>query len=391
VLYCSLQYSVSAQDMMMKHRRRLRNASSAKKSRSRNGGAEGGSKQQQDKDNLRRILSEAKGHDMMGYSSSSHQEFLTLQGEIEALSFPTDLPRSSNITSYITESSLGEGPRHSALFSFHQKEDGTIYFMNDEDEDDGLINKDMVQWEDAVNTTSLAVGEKQERGHDHDHDRQLAWVTFGATAATAAKACIATVYAAAACAGLAVSIITIVTQARTWFGTPSNDDAWLTVTASDIPYGDGNAMGIGYHRWNERDNDSLGYVGRGQSKTWREDLDAKHLWDVELYLRDTDDICIRNLVLTVGKEPSGRGEVRIIDIPAWILSRLTGSPMDPDCVWFGDENGSLTNFRFYWPKALECYENYFRRSDRSYYRCFTWAMRRHDKKLNGKIYRWTWG
>ena len=149
-------------------------------------------------------------------------------------------------------------------------------------------------------------------------------------------------------------------------------------------------MGIGYHRYGERDNDSLGTVGRGQTETWREDLDSKHLRHVELYLHRDDDICIKNLVLTVGKEPSGKGNMRQITIPAWVLSRITDSPMSPDCVWFGDGNGSLANFKFYWPKALQCYESYFRRGDRSYYNCFTWAMDRHDKVVNGRIRRWRW-
>jgi hypothetical protein len=66
-----------------------------------------------------------------------------------------------------------------------------------------------------------------------------------------------------------------------WWGNPSLDDAYWTVNSANVNYADGNSLNIAYHRGRDRDDDGLGYIGRGVSVTTREDLDSRMVERIE--------------------------------------------------------------------------------------------------------------
>jgi hypothetical protein len=178
------------------------------------------------------------------------------------------------------------------------------------------------------------------------------------------------------------------------FGTPSNDDAWWAVEAGDSSYADGNSLGISYHRSGEVDKDSLGFIKRGQVKESREDLDAKHLIAIELRVENTDDVCVKNMLFRVGKQPSGTGKVEELSIPAPVFSYITKTPLHNTkqmCIYFGDFEGAIGNFMFHWPSALTCQKNFGAYFTLDYAKCLTWAMYRYDVRRNGRYMRSDFG
>ena len=59
--------------------------------------------------------------------------------------------------------------------------------------------------------------------------------------------------------------------------------AWVTISNGETQYADGNALEIKWHRANgQADLDNLGWLSKGETKTWREDLDASTLTEIEL-------------------------------------------------------------------------------------------------------------
>eukprot|EP00586_Coscinodiscus_wailesii_P001230 CAMPEP_0172483830 /NCGR_PEP_ID=MMETSP1066-20121228/11007_1 /TAXON_ID=671091 /ORGANISM="Coscinodiscus wailesii, Strain CCMP2513" /LENGTH=324 /DNA_ID=CAMNT_0013247963 /DNA_START=626 /DNA_END=1597 /DNA_ORIENTATION=- len=169
------------------------------------------------------------------------------------------------------------------------------------------------------------------------------------------------------------------------------DDAWLTIRASETKHADGNSLEISYYRYNgERDDDSLGSISRGETDTWREDLDSSHLRAIELRVDETDDICVVEFAFKVGKEPSGTGREETITLSSYEIFYLveSRSPVKPDCIWFGDENLSVGNFYFHWPSALRCFKNYKFYGSLDYVICMQKAMYSYDVMINGRYRRY---
>ena len=275
-----------------------------------------------------------------------------------------DMDKESYMDMMVTGAETGS-PKRQATISFnHEMENYLEGMQHAESGDRALVTKQNDSTEDGRKLAAPAVG-------------------------AAAAACFATTAAAGVCIGLASLVVGLI-GLFSGLGDSESDNAWLTITTGTTDYAEGNALAIAYHRAGERDNDRFGWIGKGESKVSWEDLDSKLLREVELYLVDNNDICIRNIIVTVGKEPSGTGLREQIDIPAWILSAIIERPMRPDCVWFGDHEASLTNFKSHWPTALQCYKDYFRRDDNSYFNCFTWAMDRYDLIVNGRFERWVY-
>mmetsp|Transcript_25394 Transcript_25394/g.36883 ORF Transcript_25394/g.36883 Transcript_25394/m.36883 type:complete len:583 (-) Transcript_25394:244-1992(-) len=177
------------------------------------------------------------------------------------------------------------------------------------------------------------------------------------------------------------------------FGTPSNDDAWWTVEAGRGNYADGNSLGISYHRGKETDKDSLGHINRGEIKESREDLDAQHLVAIEVRVEDTNDVCVKNMAFQVGKEPSGTGKVEKVAVAAPVFTYITKTKLHDSqemCIYFGDEEGAIGNFKFHWRSALKCQRNFGTYLTLDYAKCLTWAMYSYDVRKNGKYSRYTY-
>jgi len=176
------------------------------------------------------------------------------------------------------------------------------------------------------------------------------------------------------------------------FGTPSNDDAWWNVEAAGSHNAQGNSLGISYHRSGEVDRDSLGWIGRGQIKESREDLDAQHLTAIEVRVENTDDVCVKNMLFRIGKEPSGTGKVEELSIPGGVFAYVTRSRLHDSremCIKFGDDEGAIGNFKFNWRSALKCQENYGAYLTIDFANCLRWAMYRYDVRRNGQYKRTT--
>lgn len=204
-------------------------------------------------------------------------------------------------------------------------------------------------------------------------------------------ACAASLAAAGGCAAIAGVAIAAIQWVVGMFDGVRSDDAWITISASETDYADGNALEITWFGTSDVDKDSLGSISRGETDTWREDLGGSLLKDIELRIDETNDICVTNFVFTVGPEVSGVDSKRYIDLPAWVIAYITETPVTPDCIWFGDSEAAIGNFKFRWKKALECYDEYFQDGTANYARCLTWAMYRYDKMTNGRFVRWTYG
>jgi hypothetical protein len=208
-------------------------------------------------------------------------------------------------------------------------------------------------------------------------------------------------------AEIAIEVIQIAIEVgkliSTFIGDTGADDANFYVTTGNTESASGDSMGIAYHlNSGRRDNDSLHFYGRAQTKGSREDLNS---WDslkyVELYFESRDDICINSMTLSVARQPSGTGKREEITIPSWLLRALTGavsngySRTSTDsgiCVWFGDSTKALTNFKFRWSRALYCHKSYGRsvNTAQQYFECFRGAMVRHDLAYSSGIRRTDW-
>lgn len=177
------------------------------------------------------------------------------------------------------------------------------------------------------------------------------------------------------------------------FGTPSNDDAWWAVEAGKSDHSDGNSLAISYHRNGEVDKDSLGSIGRGQIKESREDLDSKNLIAIEIRVENTDDVCVKNMLFRVGKQPSGTGRIEEVPIPGSIVALITKTRLHDTkemCLFFGDAEGAIGNFKFHWPSALTCHKNFGVYFTLDYANCLTWAMYSYHVRENGRYQRYTY-
>ena len=170
-----------------------------------------------------------------------------------------------------------------------------------------------------------------------------------------------------------------------------HDDAWLTVSNSDRPNANGNSLEVTYYSFNgDVDNDSLGSLAKGEVDTWREDLGDSPLKVVELRTDETDDICPTSIAITAAKYVSGTGRYETLLLPSFVISQITGSEMNEDCVWFGDSNGAVSNFKFDFQTALYCSQKYIAQPNNMFYVCMTHAMISYDKVVDGKVYRWSY-
>lgn len=177
-------------------------------------------------------------------------------------------------------------------------------------------------------------------------------------------------------------------------GDPTRDNATVAVTVGDCNSCDGNLINAAFHRNNrERDNRDLGHIDRGETKIEIEDLDASTLKTLEFFLTDTDDICITDITVLLGPEPSGTGQAEGLIINAGHLGYLTRYVPQAfrgrnECMWFGDENDSITNMKFNWAAALTCRDNFFLHSSTDYAKCLSYAMHSFDFKRDGKFWRY---
>mmetsp|Transcript_12196 Transcript_12196/g.15094 ORF Transcript_12196/g.15094 Transcript_12196/m.15094 type:complete len:625 (+) Transcript_12196:98-1972(+) len=216
------------------------------------------------------------------------------------------------------------------------------------------------------------------------------WAAAGPTMGVSVAAAPLTCAAAAFWSG-------IIFSAFSWidgiFGTPSNDDAWWSVEAAESRFADGNSLAISYHRNGEVDKDSLGYIAKGEVKESREDLDAKDLIAIEVSVENTNDVCVKNMLFRVGKEPSGTGSIEELSIPAAMFTYLTDTQFhntEQRCIYFGDAEGAIGNFKFHWPSALTCHKNFGAYFTLDYVNCLSWATYRYDVRRNGRFQRFTY-
>ena len=147
------------------------------------------------------------------------------------------------------------------------------------------------------------------------------------------------------------------------FGTPKNDDANMMVKVADQNYADGNALCFAFHRSNhETDRRCMGFIKRGEEKDKTEDLDAAHLWTLEIYINDVDDVCVEGMAIELGPEPSGTGRTETLVLDGGVLAYMTSSNRNMyrgNCLWIGDWKNSLTNMKINWPSALRCRDNFY--------------------------------
>ena len=182
------------------------------------------------------------------------------------------------------------------------------------------------------------------------------------------------------------------------FGNPSNDDAHFILHTGKQSSAGGNSISVAYHLANgSRHNDNLGSAGVNTYTTSREDLDSwAKINVIELYRTSVDDICIQDIGVISGPEPSGTSRKEYINIPGWLIYALTdGKRSGTDkCMWFGDELNAITNFQFRWSEALSCYKRFGDRKENyeAYYNCFyDTAMKSFDYQgTNGNIFRHDW-
>ena len=91
------------------------------------------------------------------------------------------------------------------------------------------------------------------------------------------------------------------------------DDAFVRIRIKDQNYADGDALCMKFHRHNSNPREKcFGYVGRGEEKQIELDLDANDLKTVELFIKDTDDMCIEGLAIHVGEDLSGSGKEEML-------------------------------------------------------------------------------
>mmetsp|Transcript_1346 Transcript_1346/g.2979 ORF Transcript_1346/g.2979 Transcript_1346/m.2979 type:complete len:764 (+) Transcript_1346:193-2484(+) len=213
--------------------------------------------------------------------------------------------------------------------------------------------------------------------------------------------------AAGATMGMSIALAPIVCAASgfwsglifssfSWIGDTGADDAWWTVEAANSNYADGNSLNIGYHRGGSTDTDGLGWIDRGEVKSSREDLDARTVDAIEVYIDDVNDVCVKNMQFQLGREPSGTGVVEKISITAPVFASITRSSLRSNgsggqmCLYFGDAEGAIGNFKFHWPSALVCHKNFGSYLTPDYANCLSWAMYSFDKRVNGRYRRWTY-
>lgn len=177
---------------------------------------------------------------------------------------------------------------------------------------------------------------------------------------------------------------------------PGNDDVFGTIHTGHYDDAGGSAVAFAYHLVNgARHNDNPGSINSYTHKTSREDLSNHNIWEIELFLGSKIDTCIRQLQFTAGVEVSGTGNQETVVIPAWLLYGLTGRSFrgngDNLCVWFGDNKNSLTNFKFRWATARECYKSFGTDAGapQQYLNCFKNALVSYDVMGDkSKIYRY---
>lgn len=201
----------------------------------------------------------------------------------------------------------------------------------------------------------------------------------------------------AKCLGFAINVLSFLDQMNFFGGDPTRDDAHITISAGEASSAGGNAIAVRYWRQGENDFDSLGYVGRNQKKDWREDLDARTLDNVELVLDDWDDICISNLGIKVGPEPSGINEQFTFSLSGKTMRYLAENRPsyndNGDCTWFGDTaSNALGNFEIHWRPSRDCarlYGDYKYSDDFAY--CMRWGMKKYSiRNRNGSYTTYTY-
>lgn len=167
------------------------------------------------------------------------------------------------------------------------------------------------------------------------------------------------------------------------FGDSKVDDVWISIELGKNGEAGGNSLEVKYHGIDgEVDQNTLARMGSGIFASWREDLTTRQLHAIEIYVDETDGMCVRNFGFTVGPEVSGTGQKELLVIPAEAISYLTGASIfgNDGCVNFGDDEHSIGNFKFHWPSALTCYKNYIRYPAQEYAECLRHALYGYDIK-----------
>jgi hypothetical protein len=154
----------------------------------------------------------------------------------------------------------------------------------------------------------------------------------------------------------------------------SADNVDISIKLGDQNNMGGDAFAVNFYSGDsgsyERDPHIFGYIDKGASDWGWEDLSGTPLRIIEIYAYDVDDVCAQIISFSVGRDVSGTGELEAFTLPWWALrdiveSVIPGKLSNPgytgctgrkckNCIWIGNESGSLRNIKFQWKTALEC-------------------------------------
>lgn len=178
--------------------------------------------------------------------------------------------------------------------------------------------------------------------------------------------------AQAACTvgGFILMTIPVDTWIRDAIRNTQNDNAVISVKAGQADEGGGDAIHVRFHLFGGgTDDKNMGQIERAETIKKTEDLDndSGDVEFVELRLdSDTNDVCMEEVVFAINHGKTDSNLEEQFEFSAPLLNAIFGgrAAFDSDhaCLWFGDEEGSLSNFKFSWPglrsctKDLETYE-----------------------------------